>query len=100
MVTLFANTLRAPYYEHVMGSSAQQFTDAVAVAERIEQGIRSGRISALVEKKGFKGKRRDFEDDYKGRNNELQSYHNPSSQIANINFRAKDPLKNFPKTQE
>jgi hypothetical protein len=33
MVALFANTLKAPYYEHVMGSSAQQFTDAVAVAE-------------------------------------------------------------------
>ena len=57
MVTLFANTLRAPYYEHVMGSSAQQFMDAVAVAERIDQGIRSGRISAPVEKKGFEGKR-------------------------------------------
>ena len=37
MVTLFANTLKDPYYEHVMGSLAQQFTDAVAVAERIEQ---------------------------------------------------------------
>ncbi|KAL3597067.1 hypothetical protein D5086_008704 [Populus alba] len=33
MVALFANTLKAPYYEHVMGSSAQQFTDVVAVAE-------------------------------------------------------------------
>jgi hypothetical protein len=27
MVTLFADTLKAPYYEHVMGSSTQQFTD-------------------------------------------------------------------------
>ena len=35
MVTLFANTLKAPYYEHVMGSSIQQFTDVVAVAEQI-----------------------------------------------------------------
>ena len=100
MVTLFANTLRAPYYEHVMGSSAQQFMDAVVVAERIEQGIRSGRISAPVEKKGFKGKRKNvehFEEDYKGRNNQFQNYHNPSSQIANINLQAKDPPKNFPK---
>jgi hypothetical protein len=39
MVTLFADTLKAPYYEHVMGSSAQQFTDAVVVCERIEQGV-------------------------------------------------------------
>jgi len=37
MVTLFANTLKDPHYEHAIGSSAQQFTDAVAVAERIEK---------------------------------------------------------------
>jgi hypothetical protein len=29
MVTPFANTLKASYYEHVMGSSTQKFTDAV-----------------------------------------------------------------------
>ena len=57
MVTLFANTLKAPFYEHVMGSSAQQFTDAVAVAERIEQGIKSERISVPIEKRGFAGKK-------------------------------------------
>ena len=57
MVTLFANTLEAPFYKHVMGSSAQQFTDAVAVAERIEQGIKNGRISAPIEKRGFAGKK-------------------------------------------
>jgi len=58
MVTLFANTLKDPYYEHVMGSSAQQFTNAVAVAELIEQGVKSGRISAPVEKGGYEGKRK------------------------------------------
>jgi hypothetical protein len=41
----------------VMGSSAQQFTDAVAVAEWIEQGVKSGRISAPMEKKGFWSKK-------------------------------------------
>jgi hypothetical protein len=51
MVTLFANTLKDPHYEHVMGSSAQQFIDVVAVAERIEQGVKSGRIFAPTEKK-------------------------------------------------
>jgi hypothetical protein len=29
MVTPFANTLKASYYEHVKGSSTQQFADAV-----------------------------------------------------------------------
>jgi len=36
MVTLFANTFRAPYYEHLMGSSAQHFYNAVRIVERIE----------------------------------------------------------------
>ena len=106
MVTLFANTLKAPFYEHVMGSSAQQFTDAVAVAERIEQGIKNGRISAPVEKKGFVGKKREIdniETGYRGRN--IQ-YSNSSSQIANVSFKPPYPTKrpgnqaeNVPKNQ-
>jgi len=37
MVTLFVNTFKAIYYKHVMGSSTQQFTDVIVIAERIEQ---------------------------------------------------------------
>ena len=51
MVSLIANTLKAPYYEHVMGSLAQQFTHVVAMCERIEQGVKSGRIYASTEKR-------------------------------------------------
>ena len=61
MVTLFANTFRAPYYEHLMGSSAQHFYDAVRIAEMIEQGIRSGRIAEPIEKRGFVGKKKEIE---------------------------------------
>ena len=89
MVTLSANTLIAPYYEHVMGSSTQQFTDAVAVAERIEQGIKSGRIPSPMEKKGFSGKRKEvdhIEGGYKGKNNQFPKCNPSPSQIANINF--------------
>ena len=74
MVTLFANTLKAPFYEHVMGSSTQQFTDVVAVAERIEQRIKNGRISAPIEKKGLVGKKREIdhvETGYRGRNTQF-----------------------------
>jgi len=56
MVILFADTLKAPYYEHVMGTSAQQFTDIVVVCERIEQGVKSGRIYAPTKKRGFERK--------------------------------------------
>jgi len=51
MVTLFANTFKAPYYKHLMGSSSQHFYDAVRIAERIEQGIKAGRIAEPLEKK-------------------------------------------------
>jgi len=61
MVTLFANTFRAPYYEHLMGSSAQHFYDVMRIAERIEQGIRSGRIAEPIEKRSFVGKRKENE---------------------------------------
>ena len=98
MVALFANTLKAPYYEHVMGSSAQQFTDAVAVAERIEQGVKSGRISAPMEKKGFGVRKREIdhvESSYQSKKGQFQRYNTPSlsSQIANTNFNFPTPTK-------
>lgn len=106
MVSLFANTLKAPYYEHMMGSSAQQFTDAVIVCERIEQGVKSGRISAPTEKRGFERKEvHHVEDGYMGKTNTSQNYHTPS-QIANIkkpepqNFQAKSQIGNFQRVQE
>jgi hypothetical protein len=78
MITLIANTLKASYYEHVMSSSTQQFTNIVAMAERIKQGVKSCRISAPMKKKGFEGKMREvdhIENDYKGRKNQFQNYH-------------------------
>jgi hypothetical protein len=103
MVTLFADTLKAPYYEHVMGSSAQQFIDVVVVCERIEQGIKSGKISAPTEKRGFERKEvNHIEDGYKGRKNSSQNYHTPS-QIANIKkpkpFQAKSQIGNYQRVQ-
>jgi hypothetical protein len=106
MVTLFADTLKAPYYEHVMGSSTQQFTDVVVVCERIEQGVKSGRIFAPIEKRGFRMKEvNHVGDDYRGRKNSSQNYHTPS-QVADIkqlepqNFQAKSQIGNYQKVQE
>eukprot|EP00258_Populus_trichocarpa_P031831 XP_024447850.1 uncharacterized protein LOC112325480 [Populus trichocarpa] len=104
MLTLFADTLKAPYYEHVMSSSAQQFTDVVVVCERIEQGVKSGRISAPIEKRGFERKEvNHVEDGYKGRKNSSQNYHT-LSQIANIKkpepFQAKSQIGNYQRVQE
>ena len=77
-----------------MDSLAQQFTDTVAVAERIEQGIKNGRISAPIKKRGFVGKKRDIdhiETGYRGRNTQFQKYSASSSQNANVNFKSPYP---------
>jgi len=82
MVTLFANMLKASYYEHVIGCTTQYFTDVVAVAERIEQKVKSGRISMSTEKTSFEVRRKEgdhVEGGYMGRKNQFQNYHSTSN---------------------
>jgi len=91
MVTLFANTFRAPYYEHLIGSSSQHFYDVVGVAERIEQGIKAGCIAEPLEKKGFTGRKREgdinnLEGGYKGKKVNYQNPQMLTPQSTNINF--------------
>jgi hypothetical protein len=53
MISLFSNTFKAPYFEYLVRSSAQHFTDLVVIAERIEQAIGLGKIINPTEKNGF-----------------------------------------------
>lgn len=39
MINLFSNTFKALYFEHLMGTMIQHFTDIVIVAKRIEQAM-------------------------------------------------------------
>jgi hypothetical protein len=78
MVTLFSNTFKSPYFEHLVGSSAQHFYDAVTIAERIEQTIKIGRMLEPTEKKGFTGEKKDsevnnVEEGYNGKKKKLPS---------------------------
>ena len=57
MINLFVNTFKAPYFEYLVGSSAQHFTNLVVIAERIEQAIGIGKISDPIEKNSFDWKR-------------------------------------------
>jgi len=57
MISLFSNTFKAPYFEYLVGSSAQHFTDLVVIAERIEQAIGIGKIADPIEKNSFSWKR-------------------------------------------
>jgi hypothetical protein len=61
MINLFVNTFKAPYFEYLVGSSAQHFTDLVVIAERIEQAIGLGKIVDPTEKNGFTKKGKDTE---------------------------------------
>jgi hypothetical protein len=61
MISLFSNTFKAPYFEYLVRSSAQHFTDLVVVAERIEQVIGLGKIADPTEKNGFTEKGKDTE---------------------------------------
>jgi len=89
-----------------MGSSAQQFTNAVAVAERIEQGVKSGKIYASMEKKGFGVKEREIdhiESSSKNKKGQFQRYNtqSSSSRIANTNFNFPIPTRKLePQNQQ
>jgi hypothetical protein len=53
MISLFSNTFKAPYFDYLVRSSAQHFTDLVVIAERIEQAIWLGKIADPTEKEQF-----------------------------------------------
>ena len=55
---MFLGTLSGPYFNHLIGSSSSGFTELIMTMERIEAGIKSGKIqkgaSSRTEKKPFK----------------------------------------------
>ena len=60
MITMFIETLQAPFYEHVLGSIYSNFSDIVTIGERIEHGLKKGKIAQSLsvvtnaKKLGFK----------------------------------------------
>ena len=56
---MFANTFKAPYFEYLVESFAQYFSNLVIIAEKIEQAIRLGKIVDLTEEKYFTRKRKE-----------------------------------------
>ena len=55
---MFLGTLSCPYFNHLIGSSSSRFTELIMTEERVEDGIRSGKIQksdlSSTEKKPFK----------------------------------------------
>jgi len=48
MVTMCLSTLQHPFYEHMVGIVSYKFADIVIIGERVEAGIRSGRICSSM----------------------------------------------------
>ncbi|KAA0036947.1 uncharacterized protein E6C27_scaffold86G00270 [Cucumis melo var. makuwa] len=55
MTSMFINTLRAPFYERMIGNASTNFSDIIVIGERIEYGIKHGRLAeATTEYGGIK----------------------------------------------
>ena len=44
LVDMFLGTLSGPFFNHLIGSSSAGFTELILTGERVEAGIRSGKI--------------------------------------------------------
>ena len=47
----FLNTLKAPYYDRMIGNSNTNFFDVVLAGEMIENGVKLGKIEGMEAKK-------------------------------------------------
>src|SRR3954465_5224325 len=60
LVDMFMGTLTGPFYSHLLGSSSSGFTDLILTGERVDSGIRSGKIqvgtSSGTAKKPYHGR--------------------------------------------
>ena len=54
---MFFNTLKAPYYDRMIGNSNTNFFDVVSVGEMIESGVKLGKIKGMEAKKSALKKR-------------------------------------------
>ena len=61
LVDMFLGTLSGPFFNHLIDSSSSGFTELILTGERVEAGIRSGKIqkdtSSGAVKKPFTGKK-------------------------------------------
>ena len=44
LVDMFLRTLSGPFFNHLIGSSSSGFTELIMTSERVEVGIKSGKI--------------------------------------------------------
>ena len=58
---MFMGTLSGPFFNHLIGSSSSGFTELILIGERVESGIKSGKIPMAATsndvKRSFSGKK-------------------------------------------
>ena len=61
LVDMFLGTLSGPFFNHLIGSSSAGFTELILIGERVEVGIKSGKIQEATppdaHKKPYNGKK-------------------------------------------
>src|ERR1051325_4401363 len=61
LVDMFMGTLTEPFFKHLLGNSSAGFIELILIGERIEAGIKSGKIhiesSSSAAKRSFGGKK-------------------------------------------
>ena len=50
LTTMFVNTLQAPYYDRMVGTASTNFSNVLTIGERIEFGVKNGRITDFASK--------------------------------------------------
>ncbi|CAN1132462.1 hypothetical protein LINPERHAP2_LOCUS7036, partial [Linum perenne] len=59
MISIFFETLRAPFYNNMLGSIASNFSDLLIIGERIEKGIKHGKIESHESRRTTATKKKD-----------------------------------------
>ena len=55
---MFLNTLKAPYYDQMIGNSNNNFSDMVFAREMIENRVKLGKIESIEAKKSIPKKKK------------------------------------------
>ena len=48
LIYIFMETLTGPFFNHLIGSSSAEFTELILTGERVEAGIKSGKIQGAT----------------------------------------------------
>ena len=82
---MFLNTLKAPYYDRMIGNSNKDFSDVVSAREMIEAVVKQGKIEASEAKKPtFKKKEKHMQWHTKGEPTIPHTNHNQTMVISLI----------------